>query len=216
MKADKASIVINLLLFAGPILSQTPPTQPGQIAKTASKASEVPKDLGWPRLYTDGKATIAIHQPQVDDWKDFNVLEARSAIEIQPDKGAKKEIAAVHWKSQTDTSIENRTVVMERPQIVSFRIPGETEEKIQQLRGLTEKLLPAKTDVIALDRVLAYLDPSRVRAREVKVSTEPPPIMVSTKPAILLMTDGPAHHGIDSRNEVEVRCEHELGSDSRR
>jgi len=191
MKADKASIVINLLLFAGPILSQTPPTQPGQIAKTASKASEVPKDLGWPRLYTDGKATIAIHQPQVDDWKDFNVLEARSAIEIQPDKGAKKEIAAVHWKSQTDTSIENRTVVMERPEIVSFRIPGETEEKIQQLRGLTEKLLPAKTDVIALDRVLAYLDPSRVRAREVKVSTEPPPIMVSTKPAILLMTDGP-------------------------
>lgn len=142
-------------------------------------------------MYTDGKATIAIHQPQVEDWKDFNVLEARSAIEVQPEKGAKKILAAVHWKSQTDTDIDHRTVVLERPEIVSFRIPGQPEEKTKELKALTQKLLPAKTDAIALDRVLAYLDPARVHAREVKVSTEAPPILVSTRPAILLMTDGP-------------------------
>jgi hypothetical protein len=181
-------IILSMWLsLAGPLLSQAPAIQPGQIAKPSS----APEDLGWPRLYTDGKATIAIHQPQVDDWKDFNVLEAHSAIEIQPEKGAKKTLAAVHWKSESDTSIEHRTVVLKRPEIVSFRIPGETEEKTNELRALTEKLLPAKTDAIALDRVLAYLDSSRVQAREVRVSTEPPPIMVSTKPAILLMTDGP-------------------------
>lgn len=182
-----ASGILMWLLLAGLLLSQSPATQPGQ----TTKALSAPKDLGWPRVYTDGKATIAIHQPQVDDWKDFNVLEAHSALEIQSDKGAKRSLAAVHWKSETDTSIEHRTVVVKRPEIVSFRIPGETEEKTNELRALTENLLPAKTDAIALDRVLAYLDPSRVQVREVKVSTEAPPIMVSTRPAILLMTDGP-------------------------
>ena len=191
MNTERVSILSALFLFAGQLLSQTPARQPGQLANAPSKAPEGPKDLGWPRVYTDGKATIAIHQPQVDDWKDFNVLEARSAIEIQPESGAKKSLAAVHWKSQTDTNVEHRTVVLERPEIVSFRIPGETDEKTKELRALTEKLLPSKTDAVALDRVLAYLDPSRVQAREVKVSTEPPPIFVSSKPAVLLMIDGP-------------------------
>src|SRR5262252_9267039 len=108
MNTERVSTVFTLLfLFAGQLLSQSPPTQPGQLPKAASKASEAPKDLGWPRMYTDGKATIAIHQPQVEDWKDFDVLEARSAIEVQPEKGAKKILAAVHWKSQTDTDIEH-------------------------------------------------------------------------------------------------------------
>ena len=152
-----------MLLLAGQLLSQAPATQPGQSAKTSS----TPKDLGWPRVYTDGKATIAVHQPQVDDWKDFMVIEAHSAFEIHPDRGANKLLAAVHWKSETDTNIEHRSVAVKRPEIVSFRIPGETEEKTSELRSLTEKLLPAKTDAIALDRVLAYLDPTRVPAREV-------------------------------------------------
>lgn len=147
--------------------------------------------MGWPRIYTDGKATIAVHQPQVDDWKDFNLLVAHSAIEIIPEKGGKKTVAAVHWKSHTDTNLERRSVILEKPRIESFRVMGETPEKTQELRTLTEKLLPAKTDAIALDRVLAYLDPSRVEPREIKGSTEAPPIIVSTRPAILVMTDGP-------------------------
>ena len=106
------TVILSMwLLLAGLLLSQAPRTQPGQIAKATPKSPQAPKDLGWPRVYTDGKATIAIHQPQVDDWKDFNVLEAHSAIEIQPEKGAKKSLAAMHWKSETDTNIEYRTVV---------------------------------------------------------------------------------------------------------
>jgi hypothetical protein len=163
--------------------------QPGQVAKPKASAA-APKDLGWPRVYTDGTATIAVHQPQVDDWKDFAILEARSAIEVQPDKTAKKVLAAVHWRSETDTNITERAVVLKRPEIVSFRIPGETEEKTKELEALTLRLLPAKTDAVALDRVLAYLDASRVQTREVKVSTEAPPIMLSTRPAILVMIDG--------------------------
>jgi hypothetical protein len=190
-----------------PISAQTqqtaaPPRQPGQLPPPAASAKPTSpatatakpvasKDLGWPRMYTDGTATIAVHQPQVDDWKDFAILEARSAVEVQENKSAKKVLAAVHWKSETDTNVGERTVVLKRPEIMSFRVPGETEEKNKEFQALTLRLLPAKTDAVALDRVLAYLDVSRVPTREVKVSTEPPPIMVSTSPAILVMLDGP-------------------------
>jgi hypothetical protein len=156
---------LALLIGVGVQQIEASAREPGQAAAPAAKAG-TPKDLGWPRVYTDGKATIAVHQPQVDDWKDFALLDAWSAIEIQPDKSSKKVLAAVHWKSESDTDIAQRTVVLKRPEIVSFRIPGETEEKTKELEALTLRLLPAKTDAVALDRVLAYLDVSRAPARE--------------------------------------------------
>src|SRR5688500_18655821 len=153
--------------------------QPGQLPPTAAKVG-TPKDLGWPRVYADGIATIAVHQPQVEDWRDFAVLEARFAVEIQQSKDAKKTLAAVQWKAETDTNIGERTVVLKRPEILSFRIPGETEEQTKELETLTLRPLPTKTDVVALDRILAYLDLTRAPARGAKLPTEDPPIMVST------------------------------------
>jgi len=178
-----------LLLLAGPPypLFAMQPAAPAPAQKPAGTAA---KDPGWPRIYTDGKATLAVHQPQVDDWKDFRVLEARAAFELLPDKNAKKLLAAVHFEAKTDTDIQNRTVVLGEINITRFNVPGLDEAKTKEMEALAVKLLPKKSDAIALDRVLAYLDSSRVAGREVKINTEPPPIMVSTKPAILVMIDG--------------------------
>jgi hypothetical protein len=194
-------VLLSLTLVAGSLPGQAPatpgqtakpPATPGQTATAPAKTSaKGARDLGWPRIFTDGTATIGVHQPQVEDWKDFKVLVAMSAVEIQTQKGAKKVLAAMHFKAETDTDVSARLVNMGRLDIQSFRVPGESEEKTKELQALVEKLLPQKTDAIALDRILAYLDPSRVKVRETKVSTEPPPIMVSTTPAILVMIDGP-------------------------
>ena len=45
MNTERISILFALLsVFAGQLLSQSAPTQPGQLPKTASKAPEAPKD----------------------------------------------------------------------------------------------------------------------------------------------------------------------------
>jgi len=176
-------LLLVLLLLAGS------PPYAGAQQKPAAPVTEE-KDPGWPRIYSDGKATLAVHQPQVDDWKDFKVLEARMAMELQPDKTSKKVLAAVHWEAQTDANIEKRIVAIGDVKITRFQIPGLDEVKTRELQALAVSLLPKKRDTIALDRILAYLDESRVTGRQVKISTEAPPIMVSNKPAILVMIDG--------------------------
>ncbi len=166
-----------------------PPAKPA-VAPGTPAAPAPPKDAGWPRVYSDGKATLAVHQPQIDDWKDFSLLQARSAMEITPEKGAKKVLAAVHWEAKTDTSVAARTVVARELTITDFNVPGMDEAKTKEMQALATRLIPTKYEAVALDRVLAYLDGARTVGKQVKISTEAPPIMVSSKPAILVMIDG--------------------------
>jgi hypothetical protein len=174
-----------------PSAVQTPkPAAKAKPAATPKPATPAPTDAGWPRIYTDGTATLAVHQPQVDDWKDFQQLLARAAVEVVPKKGAQKIVAAVNLEAQTDTNFENRSVIVAGLHVTSLRAPGQTEEQAKTLQTLVNGLLPKQVDAVALDRILAYLDPSRVPSRQVEVSTEPPTILVSTKPAVLVMIDG--------------------------
>lgn len=186
------SIGMAVLLLASPVepirAQQSPSGARKDVAKTDSVAEE--KDPGWPRVYTNGKATLTVHQPQVDDWKDFKLLEARVAMEIVPEPGAKKLVAAVHWEAQTDANVEQRMVAIGEAKVTRFTIPGLDEAKTREMQALAMSLMPKRKDLIALDRVLPYLDKSRVTGRQVKISTEAPPIMVSTRPAILVMVDG--------------------------
>lgn len=183
-------LTIALVLSAAAQTPATPTVSKAAPPASGSKPAAPLKDAGWPRVYTDGKATLAVHQPQVDDWKDFSLLKARCAMEITPEKGGKKVMAAVHWEAKTDTSVANRTVVARELTITRFTAPGLDETQTQALRELVTRILPRQYDAVALDRVLAYLDPRSVPVREVAISREAPPIMVSTTPAILVMIDG--------------------------
>ena len=71
-------------------------------------------------------------------------------------------------------------------QYPSAKDPAET--KVWE--ALSLKLLPAYPSSLALDRVLAYLEKDVVKARQTAVVMQPPPILVSTRPAVLVIVDG--------------------------
>lgn len=184
------SLLLILCLIAGPqgvCLGQTPGASS---TKSTAAARPAVVDSGWPRVYTLGDATVAVHQPQVDEWKEFVLLSARSAVEIVPQKGAQKIIAAVHWEARTDTNFESRTVTLGEIRFTSFRAPGQSEAELKSLEALVTAALPKERDAIAVDRILAYLEPARVTNRQIEVSRAAPPMLVSTSPAILVMIDG--------------------------
>jgi hypothetical protein len=110
-----------LLLLAGAAFT-SPAFQEASSAPAKPAAVPDAKDPGWPRIYTDGKATLAVHQPQVDDWKGFQVLEARMALEIPPEKGAKKLLAAVHWEAKTDANLDKRTVTFGEARVTGRQV----------------------------------------------------------------------------------------------
>ena len=45
------------------------------------------QDAGWPRTFTKPAGTLVLYQPQVDDWKQFSQLDARSAFSLTPTGG---------------------------------------------------------------------------------------------------------------------------------
>jgi hypothetical protein len=186
--AREISLLLALCLVQTPVFCAQAPAGAAKAKPAATRSTAV--DGGWPRVYSNGTATVAIHQPQVDEWKDFKVLAARSALEIVTQKGGPKQMAAGHWEAKTDTDLENRTVLLQDVRFTRFRVAGKSDAENQQMESLVMSLLPQKRDILALDRVLAYLQRERVAVRQVAISTEAPTILVSTQPAVLVMIDG--------------------------
>jgi len=148
-------------------------------------------DLGWPRQYSDGNARLVLYQPQVDVWKDFKRLDSRFAASLTVQKHAPPVWGVLSIEFGTAVDTKNRTVTLENFRVVEMHYPSARDSgEAAVWKALTIKLLPARAETVALDRILAYLDDSQWHARETKVLLNPPPILVSTEPAVLVMIDG--------------------------
>ncbi len=163
---------------------------PGANGSAATPAT--PADLGWPRQYTDGTAKLVLHQPQVDAWTDFKKLEARLVTSLTTSKNAQPVLGTLSIEFETVVDLDSRTVACHNFHVVEMTYPSakdETEAKAWPGVEAT-KLLPPYPTSLALDRILAYMDKSQSNARQTEVLLDPPSILVSTQPAVLVITDG--------------------------
>jgi hypothetical protein len=164
----------------------------GQTAAPANQG-QIPPDPGWPREYSDGKAKLVLYQPQVDSWKDYQHLKGRIAIALTPAKGSPAVYGTVTVETDTKLDMATRTVSYANFQVQGIRFPNApSEAEAQKLIVLATTLLPDTPTSVALDRILAYLDlqEAPAKVREVQVSMDPPPILVSNQPAALVIIDG--------------------------
>ena len=188
-----------LALCAIPILSAAS-------SGTQAAGSAQPSDLGWPRQYSGGDARLVLYQPQVDTWADYKKLTARIAAALFTNKGSQPVWGVLSIESGTLVSLESRTVTFQ-----DFRVTGmsfssakdDAEAKVWV--AIATKLLPAYPTTVALDRILAYIDKNQLNARQTEVLLVPPPILVSTQPAMLVIIDGkPILIDIDSTKLQKV------------
>lgn len=163
-------------------------------------------DPGWPRLYTDGTAKLKLFQPQVDDWHDFRKLTARFAAQLIPANGAQAVWGVLSIESETQVDLESRTVAFTDFRVTGIRYPSVTDStEAQSWQALTERLLPAYPTSVAIERILAYMEKDQVKTREIAVLLQPPPILVSTHPAVLVIIDGqPIRIDIEKTNLEKV------------
>ncbi len=71
-----------------------------------------------------------------------------------------------------------------------MRFPSAQRGSSDPWVALTKQLLPSDALVVSLDRLIAFVRASEVPGREARVTTDPPPIFVSTQPAVLVILDG--------------------------
>jgi hypothetical protein len=164
----------------------------GAKGSTSQRAAEpLATDPGWPRQYTDGTAKLVLWEPQVDSWADFRKLKARFAVQLTPGRDAQPVWGTLSIESVTDVDMEARTVALTDFKVTSITYPvakGDSEAEAWQ--GLTTRLLPPYPTIVLIERILAYMDKDQVQTRQAPVLIEPPPILVSMQPAVLVIIDG--------------------------
>src|SRR6185369_15292230 len=77
------------------------------------------QQTGWPRSFSNSGGSLVLYQPQVDDWKNYSVVNARSAFALTP-TGGKECVGVVTFTLQTVVDMDKHTVFLYSPSITNI------------------------------------------------------------------------------------------------
>lgn len=155
----------------------------------AGPAQGQPAAGPWPRQYRLQDANLVAYQPQVERWQgdrlEFRVAVAATAL------GTSAEQLGVIWgEARTDVHPVTREVVLNDVRLSRSNFPTLPDNGARYLEELRQRLNAAPT-TMSLDSLEASLAANgRIEAATVAVSNNPPEILVSYKPAILVAIAG--------------------------
>ena len=147
-------------------------------------------ELGWPREIESPQGLITIYQPQLETFHD-NKLTARSAISFKGKNDAEPVFGAVWFSARLSTDRDERVVTLLEISVADARFPDITDDKRKYLDVAIEKSFSGKEHTMSLDRMLAALE--LIEKKETVAqdfNNDPPKIIYTEKPAILITLDG--------------------------
>ena len=179
------SMVFFSLTFTGPGWYD-PPQQ------SRAQSSQVAADRGLPRGYSlPSEAQIVMYQPQVASWEDQKRLVAYAALSHVLKGEQKPALGTIRFETDTEVSLEQRLVKFSKIKIIETNFQTLSKEQTQEIVSELEKNIPEEDRVIALDRVLAYIDKSTINPKHVEgLKSDPPRIIITQTPSILVNFDG--------------------------
>ncbi len=157
-------------------------------AKADAKAADAPPE--WPRqIRTQEGVILSIYQPQVDEWKEGKYLKARAAFVLTA-KDGKPQVGIVELSGRTVTDPQTRVVTIAGITPEKLRFPSLPEAEVPAAEALFRQVFPKRAVTVSLDRLAAGVERSREEVQPVAVKMDPPQILMSTRPAVLLRLDG--------------------------
>jgi hypothetical protein len=176
--AALAAILFVLAALPAPVTAQT---------ANAPAQANLPADP-WPRDVSIANAAVLIYQPQVNRWSD-NRIDFRAALAIKP-TGAQNETFGVAFATaRTQVDKVARTVLFENLSVTKVDFPTLPDRGAQYAADL-QKRLASDMRTISLDRLESSLALVGVKPSSVAVQNDPPQVIVSHSPAILVPIDG--------------------------
>src|SRR6185503_219738 len=151
---------------------------PAQSPKTAA-------DRGWPRGYSlPSEAQIVMYQPQIASWEDQKHLVAFAALSHVVKGEPKPALGTIKFETDTEVSLEQRLVKFSKIKIVETNFQTLSKDQTQEIVSELEKNIPDEDRIIALDRVLAYVDKSTINPKNVTgLKSDPPRIILTQTPS---------------------------------
>jgi hypothetical protein len=169
-KSETTSLILLMLLLSAVLgLAQNPGT--------------------WPRQITKPGGTIVLYQPQVDNWENYQQVDARMAFSLTP-TGGKSHVGVVTVQLKSAVNMDDHTVFLSDPQITGVTFPSLDPATASQMEQLVRTFLnPDATMTISLDRLVASV--KKTKAPQVAdIKNDAPTIFMSLRPAILLLVNG--------------------------
>lgn len=205
-----AVIPLAIMLAITPVLQAMPqvpaktaaPPPPGKAAPQAKPAAKAPAataaapvDGGWPRHYTTpSQGRLIVYEPQIASWANQKQLIAFAATSYQSKSAAataKPVLGTIKLEAETSVSLDERLVHFADLRVTESNFPTVPKEQLREIVAEITKAIPEDDRVIALDRVLAFVDKSAIVPKDVPgLKSDPPAIFYSTTPAILVNFDG--------------------------
>jgi hypothetical protein len=148
-------------------------------------------DPGWPRSYAAPTGGITIYQPQISSWDDQKKVVAWSAVSYEMKGGAKPALGTIKIEADTRVAVDDRLVSFQDFAITETHFATLSRDQTKELVAGLQQAVPQGERVIGLDRVLAAIDVSAIKPKNVAdVKADPPRIFSSTRTAILVNIDG--------------------------
>src|SRR5437773_1054121 len=166
--------------------------QPGSpSAASGQEVTPAGDDLTWPREFQDNGTKVDIYQPQIEKWEGAD-FETRSAVAITP-AGSNAPVYGVFWlKARADVDKAARIVTLNDVEVTKAKFPSVPELQNEYL-AIIRKHVPTVSKTVALDHLEASYAVSEAvkKARTVAVKNDPPRILYSAVPSLLVLVDGP-------------------------
>lgn len=183
-----AGALTGLVLVAAPTFAVGQGVQKQQAANVQTEASDA--HLQWPRMFTQANLDYTIYQPQVDSW-DGNKLEVRAAVAVKPVGAAEPKYGVAWFTAKTVIDRQTDNVLLENIEVTKVTFPSDEANADTYLAAFRNNI-GANALHISLASLQAGLSVAEAEkgAKSVTIRNDPPQILFSDKPALLVRIDG--------------------------
>ncbi len=183
-----SAAALTLILSITAIGTVPATAQQGAGQPQASDAT-VAGDLSWPRGFAVGNDQLEVYQPQIESWQGERIA-GRSAIAVAPKDGAPT-YGVAHFTAVAAVDKTAGTVTLGNIVIDKVDVPT-APAQAQRLQAVLQQQIPATGITTALDHLQTSYAVSQQIAKDqlVPVRNEPPRIVFSAEPTVLLPIDG--------------------------
>ncbi len=150
--------------------------------------AQAPDSFVYPQERIYGPHKAILHAPQISAWPEFGKLEGAMAIEFYPNGGDSRLLATMSFSGKTQVDLAERLVHVTEPVIETIKFAAANTAAYES--AIRDGARKGAFDV-PLDLFLLSLDDSILdRPPPPGFSKDPPGILVSTAPAIVLFING--------------------------
>lgn len=182
--------VLGRVAVLGFVLAGATPAQAAQGTQPAP-AGPAPESATWPRDVPTPDGTVRMFEPQVESLVG-DTLVSRAAISLtRPGGDALAVFGAARFTAKVSTEGRSGSAALSQIVVTRVLLPDLGDADEARVKAALEGALAKLHPTLPTERLSAAVDSARAAARgEATLGTTPPRILVSKRPAVLMLIDG--------------------------